>query len=161
MTLIYVVASFREPVLGRLEELLAGVPGVELQLGDVRSVAQRCDAELMKFYLAHDRYGGTPEIGRAQVLENRRQDGAAPLIVATPPFAPGPEVTEPAALRARLRTVFLTSLRELNHDERVSGNEEFRVLIHVEGLGLDEFAVDLVAAGLRDALAQIDAPSAG
>ncbi|SEQ82364.1 hypothetical protein SAMN05216188_105231 [Lentzea xinjiangensis] len=149
----YVIASFSEPTLAAWRESLGDLPGVTFRTGAGSAVSFDCDAQLMNFYLAHDRYGGTPEIGRAQVLVNTRNDSSPRYIVATPPFAGGgPEVTDPAELEERLHHTFSACFDAISGAvERDPGVIE-RVLVHVEGMGLEEIGREPSIRALRRAL---------
>lgn len=52
-------------------------------------VAEKCDAEVMHYILAHSRHGGSPAVGKSHVVRNLRNDGAPPTILATPPLEAG------------------------------------------------------------------------
>jgi len=149
----YVIASVSESTLVAWQDSFVDLPDVIFRVGAGSAVSFDCDAQLMNFYLAHDRYGGTPEIGRAQVLVNTRNDSSPRYVVATPPFAGGGrEVTDPAELEERLYYTFSACF------DKVSGTNERepdvieRVLIHVEGMGLEEIGREPSIRALRRAM---------
>lgn len=86
----YIVAASSERIVEACREVLGELPGVGFRVGSVPEAGADCDAAILSFPLAHERYGGTPQIGVAQVLENTRGDGAPGVILATPP---GPALT--------------------------------------------------------------------
>ncbi|MDR7312047.1 hypothetical protein J2S40_003105 [Nocardioides luteus] len=52
----------------------------------MKNTAAGCDAELISFPLAAERYGADPKKHVAQVLSNPRNDGAPAIVVAIPPL---------------------------------------------------------------------------
>ncbi|HWO64938.1 MAG TPA: hypothetical protein VNO31_33380, partial [Umezawaea sp.] len=81
----YVIAASIERIVQACREALAGIPDVEFRVGSVPETGVGCDAAILSFPLAHERYGGSPRMGVAQVLMNTRGDGAPGIILATPP----------------------------------------------------------------------------
>lgn len=150
----YVLASVAPSTLEEWQHALGDLPGLDFRLGAGSAVSQDCDAQIVKFYHAHDRYGGTPEVGKSQVLANTRNDGSPAIIVATPPFASGPEVTDPAELAERMYFTFSSCFNEIARLNTTNPGIVTRVLIHIEGLGLEEIGREPSIIGLRRALAQ-------
>ncbi|MFI9384343.1 hypothetical protein [Kutzneria sp. NPDC052558] len=155
MTMVmYVPASVTQSTVEEWRRALDDLPCLDFRLGAGSVVPHDCDAQVIKFHLVHDRYGGTPEVGKSQVLTNTRGDGSPALIVATPPFASGPEVTDPVELEGRTHFTFSHCLDEISRLNSIRPGAIARVLIHIEGLGLEEIGREPSIIGPRRALTQ-------
>ncbi|QUQ71161.1 hypothetical protein JJ691_89440 [Kutzneria sp. CA-103260] len=150
----YVLASVAPSTVEDWQRALEDLPWLDFRVGAGSAVSHDCDAQIVKFHLAHDRYGGTPEVGRSQVLANTRGDGSPAIIVATPPFAGGPEITDPGELAERTHFTFASCFNEITRLNTTNPGAVTRVLIHIEGLGLAETGREPSIIGLRRALAQ-------
>jgi hypothetical protein len=148
----FVLASAAQSTMEEWRRALGDRPGLEFRVGRGPAVSYDCDAQIVKFTHAHDRYGGTPEIGRAQVLANTRNDGTPAIIVATPPFAAGPEVTDPDELADRQWFTFSQCFQAIDAWNTANPGAVTKVLIHIEGLGLEEAGREPSITGLRRAL---------
>ncbi|WP_199444422.1 hypothetical protein [Umezawaea beigongshangensis] len=136
----YVIAAVAQAVLQRWRVGVAGVEQVEFRCGRGTEVVGDSDAAIVGFQMAHDRYGGVPEIGRAQVLRNHRNDGYPRHIVTTPPFPAGPEIDDEAELRTRLQLLFETCFDAVQrHNENAGAQRMTSLFLHVEGVGLDRY----------------------
>lgn len=89
MCIRLLVADRRESLLAEWKDAFAGVPQVEFRLlapGDLGRIPG-VDAELLPGMLAHERFGGVPRPGVAQILSSGGALSLAPWIV-TVPFRP-------------------------------------------------------------------------
>jgi hypothetical protein len=133
----YVIASASERRVEFCEEFLGTRDGIEFRSGSGPETGWDCSAAVLNFALAHDRYGGTPAIGAAQALLNRRDDGLPGWILATPPLAlsaashpPSDSAVEKHVLDS-LRACLAAYLQ--THDD----HPEPKILIHLEAAGFD------------------------
>lgn len=151
-----VLAARSSRSVARATELLGGTPNLEIKSGSVPELAVGCDAEIMHFTLAHDRYGGSPIIGHSQVLHNLRNDGAPPVIIATPSLEDGAglgggdpdhetELHAERMIRIAL-DAWVASLGETAESEHLC------CLIHLEGAGLDFGPLDPILRGVAKAI---------
>ncbi|MCA1224668.1 hypothetical protein [Saccharopolyspora sp. 6M] len=141
-----VVATEYEEESAELERFLGGRDDIRVRCGTVPDVAVECDFMVVKFYLAHDRYGGYPRPGEAQLLVNTREDGLPKKIVATPPFFADDNSTNAKDVKRRLREMLGKSF-----DLVKGANGEISdasVLVHREALGLDSFTVGEMAEAI-------------
>ncbi|MFI9388572.1 hypothetical protein [Kutzneria sp. NPDC052558] len=150
----YVLASVAQSTLDDWRRVLGDLPGLDFRLGAGSAVSHDCDAQIVTFYLAHDRYGGTPEIGRSQILTNTRGDGSPAIIVATPPFASGPEISDPPELAERMHVTFSSCFNEIARLNTTNPDTATRALIHIEGLDLEDISREPSITALRQALAR-------
>ena len=151
----YVIAASTEPMVQACREALRGLPGVEFRLGSVPEAGADCVAAIVSFPLAHERYGGAPRIGVAQVVANTRGDGVPGVILATPP-RPAPvsagisedfEIEEHVVyVLESCEAAFLGSFPQC--DERSS------VLIHLEAAGIDRRDLSAPLKGVYRFLSQ-------
>ncbi|MFR9728859.1 hypothetical protein ACL03H_06465 [Saccharopolyspora sp. MS10] len=142
-----VLAAESEGVASELGDLFSEIDGVLVRSGAVGEVAADCDAILMKFYLAHDRYGGSPVVGESQVLTNSRGDGLPGRVVATSPFPSSDTSTDDSEVERRLRSMFARAFDAVRTAEGIG--EDWRVLVHREGLGLDAFSAQQIFDAIR------------
>ena len=148
----YVLASVAPATLEAWQHALNGLSCLEFRQGAGSVVSDDCDAQIMKFYHAHDRYGGTPEVGRSQVLANTRGDGSPAIIITTPPFTGGPEITNPVELEDRMYCTFSRCFDAVAQLNSINPGIVTKLLIHIEGLGLEEIGREPSIIGLRRAL---------
>ncbi|QIZ34187.1 hypothetical protein [Saccharopolyspora sp. ASAGF58] len=149
--MLLIFATTTDEKASRFRATLGDITNIEFRTGAVKDTAIGCDAILIKFYLAHDRYGGTPKPGVSQVLPNSRNDGLPALIVTTLPFPPGDEVADPSQLEDRFYTMFAVPMTTFN--DFLSNQSESKSLhVHREGLGLDSAEDAIVAGALRRAV---------
>jgi hypothetical protein len=149
----YVVAASTERIVQACREALRGLPGVEFRLGSVPEAGVGCDAAILSFPLAHERYGGTPRVGLAQVLVNTRGDGAPGVILATPPRPNLADASSDLEVEEHVVYVlgscvaeFLNSFPEC---EEVSS-----ILIHLEAAGIDRRDLSAPLKGVYRFLSQ-------
>ncbi|MFJ3788915.1 hypothetical protein [Kitasatospora sp. NPDC090091] len=155
----YVLAASAERTTDACRRALQGRSGVEFRVGSVPETGSDCDAAIFSFPLAHERYGGIPRPGAAQLLENQRDDGVPGLILATPPAPPrtsagtGEEVEEHSFhVLSACATEFLREFPELGDDAMI--------LIHMEAAGIDHRNIDASLRGVLRFLSQ-DRPASG
>lgn len=148
----FVVATSNKRKLDEVSQLLSGRSNLELRDGSVPDVSHGCDAAVMHFTLAHDRYGGRPVVGQSQVLRNSRNDGVAPIILATPPLEAGAGLgpdkdAETERHTARMVGMALDAwVKSPDYPEDASG---LVCLIHIEGAGLTFSPLDAICRGLE------------
>ena len=153
----FVVPSPSEAKLSEASQLLGDLPRTEFRRGSIADAGTDCMAAIVHYTIAHDRYGGTPTVGRAQVLQNSRNDGAPPVILATPPLEPGasadmggpPEVADHV-----MRMLSMAIAEWIRSPWYPHGRSEILCLLHIEGAGLDFGGFELIARGIRWALAE-------
>ncbi len=136
-------------------DALLDIDSVEFRVGTLPDVGFGCDAQILPAFLAHDRYGGTPNFDNAQTLENLRGDGGPDLIVATPMYGPFTRWDEgQQKARSHIRKIFRASFDEIDRYNSVTTdlNSIDRVLIIVNAMGLGKLGNEANANGLRDAL---------
>jgi hypothetical protein len=134
----YVVAASTERIVDACREALRGLPGVEFRVGSVPEAGADCDAAILSFPLAHERYGGTPRIGIAQVLVNRRDDGAPGAILATPPSPAPTSASTCSDFEVEEHVVHVLDSCLAEFLTSFPGREEnSTILIHLEAAGID------------------------
>jgi hypothetical protein len=154
----FLIASSRDATIEKWLTGLSGLDNVEFRVGSGGAVGSGCDAAVLPFYLAHDRYGGVPEIGRAQVLRNSLGDGLPGYIVATPPFQAQERVPDEAELAERVYFTVRESLDAISRYNSTGGHPPIdRVLLNVDGLGFDRFGEELSMMAVRRALGSDEA----
>lgn len=127
-----------------IQEVLDAVrPGYpfEVRTGPVKVVAVDCDAELVSFPLAAERYGADPKRHVAQVLSNTRNDGAPAIVVAIPPLevdATGKPMTLGMDTEEWLTWALNGALEALR--DSVGDLDEVSVLLYLEAVGMQRRA---------------------
>jgi hypothetical protein len=138
MVMEYVIASSSEGVVKVCREMLGFVPGVNFRVGSIPETGFDCDAAILNSPLAHERYGGSPQIGHVQVLSNQRDDGAPETILAAAPISADRAVVEPseAAIESHVQGVLESCISAFlaRFPDRGEGA---RILVHLEGAGID------------------------
>ena len=149
----YVIASATPSTLRVAAEIIESGSRVEYRLGSVPETCHGCDAMVMWWPFAYERYGGVPEAGIARVLLNVRDDGPE-LVLATPP---GPGLTtglDPVeADREAYSCAVLVACVEAYRKE-LPDQEKSVVLVHLEAAGLDRGDVAAAASGISRFLAE-------
>ncbi|GGM45020.1 hypothetical protein ACFQBY_01640 [Promicromonospora citrea] len=110
----------------------------EIRTGGITAVGSGCDAELVNFPLACERYGADRTRHVAQVLSNDRSDGAPELIVVIPPLEVdkrGAPVTQGMDYRQWVAWALGSSLDALA--VAIGSLKDVTVLIHLESAGMD------------------------
>src|SRR5690606_24556574 len=108
--------------------------------GSIAEAGVGCDAAVVHYTVAHDRYGGAPIVGKAQVLQNLRNDGAPPVILATPPLESGAGMgPEPQAEveKHAMRMLGMALVEWVRSPLYPHHSSEAVCLLHIEGAGLD------------------------
>lgn len=152
----YVVAASTERMVQECREALRGLPGVEFRVGSVPETGVDCDAAILSFPLAHERYGGTPRIGIAQVLVNTRGDGAPGVILATPP---GPALLSASTggdseVEEHVVHVLSSCTAEYLNSSPGQDGEASVILIHLEAAGIDRPDLTAPLRGIHRFLSQ-------
>lgn len=156
----YVIASSAERTLNPWMQGLQDLPNLEFRVGRVPPAGEGCDAEIVSFTFAHDRYGGSPQIGKAQALVNHLQDGSPRTILATPPLPlkdlrpdeNAAKLNDKAIEEHVFRTIRLCA-EEAERLNREGSMEPIRcILLHLVGLGFDRFKVEPALKGFRRAV---------
>ncbi|MFF2556228.1 hypothetical protein ACFVUS_34820 [Nocardia sp. NPDC058058] len=127
--------------------------GTEFRVGSMPAVGSGCDTILMIAYLVHDRYGGRPPRGRAQVIENLSGDSLPYLILVTPPYPPVLEaVSDEAAAGEDVFEMFTRCFDAVSEfHESIGGTLIERLLVLVSALTLDGVPHAVVARSFRRA----------
>lgn len=135
--MMYVVATSVQRHLDSCREFLGFRDGLEFRLGSVVKTGFDCDAAILSSALAHDRYGGSPVLGLAQVLVNRRADGAPRLILTTPPMPLA--AVSGAPTDVQVETFVVRALKSSIDAYVDAGNSplDSKVLVHLEAAGID------------------------
>ncbi|WP_143116368.1 hypothetical protein [Lentzea xinjiangensis] len=151
----FVVASAHAHRLEEVSRKLNDVLRVEFRLGSIPNAGFDCNAGIVHYTLAHDRYGGRPVVGRAQVLQNLRGDGAPLVILATPPLEDDTGLGLDRNVKVENRVIRMLGMCI---DEWVLSGEsvgtDSTCLVHMEGSGLDFDESGAVVAGLERIIAQ-------
>ncbi|WP_251745674.1 hypothetical protein [Frankia sp. AiPs1] len=149
----YVIASASAMILARVQEKLSDWSGVEFRVGRVPDTWSGCDAMVMWWPLAHDRFGGIPEPGVAKVLRNGRGDDLPGIILATPS---GPGMTSGVGTsRAEIEDYSFRALESCFREYRrrfPESDEKSKILVHIEASGLDIPDLDSSIRGIARAL---------
>jgi hypothetical protein len=151
----FVIASLAEAKVARASELLAGSVDLDFRYGLVPDVSAGCDAEIVHFTVAHDRYGGKPQVGQSQVLRNSRNDGAPPLIIATPPLEAGAGMgpDRDSETKRHSERMIGMALEAWASSPSFSGDSSaLCCLIHIEAAGLDFGSIDAIIGGIGNAI---------
>lgn len=157
----YVIASSAERTLRPWIQGLDDLPNLEFRVGNIPPVGEGCDAEIVAFMFAHDRYGGTPRIGEAQALVNHLQDGSPRIILATPPLPLESLKSENESSGHGANSieehVFRTVRACVDEAERLNredspGSPIRCILLHIIGLGFDRFKAEPALKGFRRAI---------
>jgi hypothetical protein len=133
----YVIAASTEWLVRQCREVLEEILDVDFQVGSVAETGADCDAAILSFPLAHERYGGVPRMGVAQVLVNERTDGAPSIILATPP---GVAKTSAAGVNASEVQEYVVNVLDSCREAFLTvfpGEDDSRILIHLEAAGID------------------------
>lgn len=131
------VKDYFQDVLGAVRP---GYP-FEVRTGAVKTTAIGCDAELVAFPLACERYGADPKRHVAQVLSNTRGDGAPAIVVAIPPLevdAAGRPMTQGMDTEEWLTWALTGALDALR--ESVGSLDGVSVLLYLEAVGMERRA---------------------
>ncbi|MDI6100712.1 hypothetical protein QLQ12_19055 [Actinoplanes sp. NEAU-A12] len=148
----YVIAASRQATVDSCRAVLGAREQLEFRLGSVPEAGEDCDAAILNFVLAHERYGGSPIVGLAQALINNRGDGAPRLILATPPMSI--KTASDAATDADIESAYLNMLKSCMavYVDVCGDPPEAKILIHVEGAGIDRPNLNLALRALSDLL---------
>ena len=133
----YVIASAVETTLNACRDFVGAGEGLEFRTGSVSRSGWDCQAAVVNFALAHDRYGGMPVIGSAQVLVNGRGDGAPEIILATPPLPLAAASNSPTDADVESRVLGILRSCITAYVDRFGESAETKVLIHLEAAGID------------------------
>lgn len=156
----FVIASSSERKLSEVSRLLGHLAYVVFRLGSVSEVAKGCDAGVMHYTVAHSRYGGSPVIGQAQVVRNLRNDGAPPIILATPPLEAGAGLGPNRELETEKhakRMINMALAEWVSSPGFLAESSRAVCLIHLEGAGLDFGSTEAICLGIRGALSRYGA----
>lgn len=149
----YIVAATSETRLSTWRRGLADLGNVQLKVGYGTETVGESDAAIVQFGMAHDRYGGQPEIGRSQLLWNGRNDGYPRYIVSTPPFLAGEQMKDGETLGDRLFFTFSACIVATQAHNAASRDDQIKSLfLHVEGLGLERFPEGVAVEAFRRAV---------
>lgn len=131
---------------------LVGGTGVEVRKGSVIECGWDCDAALVNAPLAHERYGGVPEIGRAQVLLNDTGDGAPGWVITTVPLAlrEAADVRDDQDRERFVRGVMDSGLRAMFDVMGEKREPRFRVLVHLEAAAFDRLPLARVVSAVLE-----------
>lgn len=139
----YVIAASTERIINACRAALSGRPEIECRIGSVREVGTDCDAAVLSFPLAHERYGGSPRLGVAQIIENTRNDGAPKIILATPPAPPrsSTDSVSDSEVEKHVFHILDSCVGEFLNAFPECG-EHAKILVHLEAAGLDRRELD-------------------
>jgi hypothetical protein len=152
----YVIAASTERAVAACQASLEAHGELEYRVGSVAQAGWDCDAAIVSFPLAHDRYGGTPEVGRAQILENNRQDGAPRIVLATPPISPSSASPAPTDEQIESHVAYVIGACVAVYAESRSADPSAKILIHLEAAGIDRKDLKPVAQGIERFLTEND-----
>lgn len=147
----FVVSSSSELKSEQLSHLLGGLPKVAVRSGSLAEVGADCDAAVVHYTVAHDRYGGAPIVGKAQVLRNSRNDGAPATILATPPLESGAGTGSEgqAEVENHVLRMLSSALAEWARSPLYPpGSAEATCVLHIEAAGLDFGELGSIARGI-------------
>ncbi|BCJ29822.1 hypothetical protein Asera_39300 [Actinocatenispora sera] len=145
----YVIASSSESVVQMCREMLGFLAGVSFRMGSIPETGFDCDAAILNSPLGHERYGGTPQIGHVQTLINRRDDGAPAVILAAAPIRADVAAAEPsdAEIESHVQGVIESCISAFRSKFPNRG-EEARILLHLEGAGIDRRDIKVPLRGV-------------
>ncbi|MET7282668.1 hypothetical protein ABZS29_30850 [Kribbella sp. NPDC005582] len=151
----YVIAASTERMVETCRQGLRDLSNVEFRVGSVPETGKDCDAAILSSPLAHERYGGIPRMGVAQVLANTRGDGAPGIILATP-LSPVSAVGVTAGrLEVEEHVVYvLSACLEAFLNQYSECNNESSVLIHLEAAAIDQRDLSAPIRGIRRVLSR-------
>jgi hypothetical protein len=152
----YVIAASTERAVASCQALLGDRGEVEYRVGSVAQAGWDCDAAIVSFPLAHDRYGGVPQVGHAQVLENNRDDGAPRIVLATPPISPSSTSSMPTDEQIGSHVAYVIGACVEVYAESRRPDRTAKILIHLEAAGVDRKDLNPVAQGIGKFLAGIE-----
>lgn len=152
----YVFAAARERMVEECRDSLNAYEGLEFRAGSVADTGWDCKAAIVSFPLAHDRYGGTPQIGHPQVLTNTRGDGAPGIILATPPLllssaSPAPSDADIAKSVHDIMDSCITA-----YIAAYTPAQDSKVLVHLEAAGIDRPDLTPVLIAIASFLSKSD-----
>lgn len=151
----YVVAASTARIVEACREALHGLSGVEFRVGSVPEAGVDCDAAILSFPLAHERYGGTPRIGVAQALVNTRGDGAPSIIMATPPAPPQTLASSGKDSEIERHVFHVLDSCVAEFLNAFPGREESsKILVHLEAAGIDRRDLAAPLKGILKFLSQ-------
>lgn len=151
----YVVAASTVRIVDACREALRGLSGVEFRVGSVPEAGADCDAAILSFPLAHERYGGTPRIGVAQVLVNTRGDGAPSIIMATPPAPPQTLASSDKDSEIERHVFHVLDSCVAEFLNAFPGcDESSKILVHLEAAGIDRRDLTAPLKGILKFLSQ-------
>lgn len=149
----YIVAATSEAILRSWRRGLADLGNVQFKAGYGTETVGDADAAIVQFYLAHDRYGGKPEIGRSQLLRNERNDGYPRYILTTPPFLAGKHIEDAETFGDRLFFTFSSCILAAQAHNAASRDDQIKSLyLHVDGMGLERFPEGVAVEAFRRAV---------
>ncbi|MFI5529785.1 hypothetical protein ACIA8O_14720 [Kitasatospora sp. NPDC051853] len=150
----YVVAAAGTHTVEVCREALGDRAGLDFRVGSVADTGFDCDAVILSSPLAHERYGGVPIPGSAQLLVNHRGDGAPPVVIATPVVPWEEPARHLAAAEAEVRThrILAACVDAFTAGRSVNAPGP-RILIHLEGAGIDRPELSPTIGGIARLLA--------
>ncbi|MFJ6796683.1 hypothetical protein [Streptomyces sp. NPDC091268] len=143
----YVIAGSSETDVAECRRILGPLSGVEFRVGSVPETGADCDAVILSPALAHERYGGMPRRGEAQVLVNGEQDGAPEIILAAAPVTGAVANPDDARIEEFVHHLLgscVTAFLEHFPERRQTA----RLLVHLEGAAIDRPDVTGPARGV-------------
>lgn len=142
----YIVAATSEAILSSWRRGLADLGNVQFKAGYGTETVGDADAAIVQFYLAHDRYGGKPEIGRSQLFRNERNDGYPRYIVTTPPSLAGKQIKDEETIGDRLFFTFTACILAAQAHNAANRDDQIKSLhLHVDGMLLERSPVAVEA----------------
>ncbi len=149
----YVLAASTERIVETCSEALQDLVNIEFRVGSVPETGKGCDAAILSSPLAHERYGGIPRIGVAQLLVNTRGDGAPGIILATPPIPLQTVGVAAADFEVEEHVVYvLSACLEVFLNRFPERKSESSVLVHLEAAAIDREDLEAPIRGIRKVL---------
>lgn len=136
-----VIASSSSRNVDECRDFLGIRSGLAFRCGSVSSTGWDCDVAILNWPLAHDRYGGEPEVGKADILNNWRADGAPKVIVATPPVPMKDASKYPTDAKIERYVYRVLDDCMAAYENQYGRGNDSAFLVHLEAAGIDR--VDL------------------
>ncbi|MEE1781776.1 hypothetical protein PUR71_02340 [Streptomyces sp. SP17BM10] len=148
----FVIAASTDRFVDSCRDFLGNRPGLDFRRGSVAETGWDCDAAILSFALAHDRYGGTPQLGVAQVLANERADGAPGVILATPPIPLAAASRNPSDTDVEKHVLDALDSCLAAYTKEIGSLQDAKILIHLEAAGIDRVDLGAPLRGIAEFL---------
>ncbi|GAB7185171.1 hypothetical protein ATKI12_5002 [Kitasatospora sp. Ki12] len=150
----FVIAASTERLVDSCRDFLGNRTGLDFRRGSVAETGWDCDAAILSSALGHDRYGGSPQVGVAQVLLNMRADGAPGVILTTPPLPLAAASRHPADPDVERYVLDALDSCLAAYVREVGSVRNVKILTHLEAAGFDRQDLTAPLRGIAEFLDQ-------